>query len=140
MPVMPAPTTTTSTFTFFSKRGNRLIGALSIQKGTFLIHGCSHPVRNSAVHEKLFETVSWARRDAKTALPALFLSRANLQRLANQFARAASSASDSALEEYKKALDDHLSPSLYELVSRQYSDIKAAHDRIRNLRDTAKNC
>jgi uncharacterized protein (TIGR02284 family) len=42
---------------------------------------------------------------------------------------------DSAVEEYKKALDDDLSPSLYELVSRQYSDIKAAHDRIRNLRD-----
>jgi uncharacterized protein (TIGR02284 family) len=43
---------------------------------------------------------------------------------------------DSAVEEYKKALDDDLSPSLYELVSRQYTDIKAAHDRIRNLRDT----
>jgi uncharacterized protein (TIGR02284 family) len=42
---------------------------------------------------------------------------------------------DSAVEEYKKALDDDFSPSLYELVSRQYSDIKAAHDRIRNLRD-----
>jgi uncharacterized protein (TIGR02284 family) len=46
---------------------------------------------------------------------------------------------DSAVEEYKKALDEDLSPSLYELVSRQYSDIKAAHDRIRNLRDTVKN-
>jgi conserved hypothetical protein len=45
---------------------------------------------------------------------------------------------DSAVEEYKKALDDDLSPSLYELVSRQYTDIKAAHDRIRNLRDTRK--
>jgi uncharacterized protein (TIGR02284 family) len=43
---------------------------------------------------------------------------------------------DSAVEEYKKALDDDLTPSLYELVSRQYTDIKAAHDRIKNLRDT----
>jgi uncharacterized protein (TIGR02284 family) len=43
---------------------------------------------------------------------------------------------DSAVEEYKKALDDGLSQPLYELVSRQYTDIKAAHDRIRNLRDT----
>jgi uncharacterized protein (TIGR02284 family) len=46
---------------------------------------------------------------------------------------------DSAVEEYKKALDDGLSQPLYELVSRQYTDIKAAHDRIRNLRDTRKS-
>jgi uncharacterized protein (TIGR02284 family) len=45
---------------------------------------------------------------------------------------------DSAVEEYKKALDNDLSPSLNELVSRQYTDIKASHDRIRNLRDTRK--
>lgn len=45
---------------------------------------------------------------------------------------------DSAVEEYKKALTDDLSPELYELVSRQFTDIKAAHDRIRNLRDTRK--
>jgi uncharacterized protein (TIGR02284 family) len=46
---------------------------------------------------------------------------------------------DSAVEEYKKALNDDLSPGIYELVSRQYTDIKAAHDRIRNLRDTRKS-
>jgi uncharacterized protein (TIGR02284 family) len=46
---------------------------------------------------------------------------------------------DSAVEEYKKALNDDLSPGVYELVSRQYTDIKAAHDRIRNLRDTRKS-
>jgi uncharacterized protein (TIGR02284 family) len=45
---------------------------------------------------------------------------------------------DSAVEEYKKALDDGLSPSLHDLVSRQYTEIKTAHDRIRNLRDAAK--
>lgn len=45
---------------------------------------------------------------------------------------------DSAVKEYKKALDDDLSPELYELVSRQFTDIKAAHDRIRTLRDTRK--
>jgi uncharacterized protein (TIGR02284 family) len=45
---------------------------------------------------------------------------------------------DSAVEEYRKALDDDLSPSLYELVSQQYTDVKASHDRIRNLRDTRK--
>jgi uncharacterized protein (TIGR02284 family) len=43
---------------------------------------------------------------------------------------------DSAVEEYKKALQDDLSPSVYEIVSRQYAEIKAAHDRIRNLRDS----
>ncbi len=46
---------------------------------------------------------------------------------------------DSAVKEYRKALDDDLSPSLHELVSRQYTDIKAAHDRIRNLRDSRKS-
>jgi uncharacterized protein (TIGR02284 family) len=45
---------------------------------------------------------------------------------------------DSAVEEYKKALDDGLSPSVQELVSRQFAEIKAAHDRIRNLRDATK--
>ena len=45
---------------------------------------------------------------------------------------------DSAVEEYKKALDDDLSQPLYEILSRQYTDIKAAHDRVRNLRDTRK--
>ena len=46
---------------------------------------------------------------------------------------------DSAVEGYKKALDDGLSPSAQELVSRQFVEIKVAHDRIRNLRDTAKS-
>lgn len=46
---------------------------------------------------------------------------------------------DSAVEEYKKALDDGLSPSAEELVSRQFAEIKAAHDRIRGLRDATKS-
>ena len=46
---------------------------------------------------------------------------------------------DSAVEEYKKALDDGLSPSAQELVSHQFAEVKAAHDRIRNLRDAAKS-
>lgn len=46
---------------------------------------------------------------------------------------------DSAVEEYKKALDDGLSPSAHELVSRQFAEIKAAHDRIRSLRDATKS-
>jgi len=45
---------------------------------------------------------------------------------------------DSAVDEYKKALDDDLSPSLREIVSRQYRDVQAAHDQIRTLRDTSK--
>jgi uncharacterized protein (TIGR02284 family) len=45
---------------------------------------------------------------------------------------------DSAVEEYKKAIDDRLSAPLREIVSRQYAEIKKAHDAIRNLRDTAK--
>ena len=46
---------------------------------------------------------------------------------------------DSAVDEYKKTLDDGLSPSAQELVSRQFTEIKAAHDRIKSLRDAAKS-
>jgi uncharacterized protein (TIGR02284 family) len=46
---------------------------------------------------------------------------------------------DSAVEEYKKAINDNLSAQLREIVSRQYSEIKNTHDRIRKLRDAAKN-
>ena len=46
---------------------------------------------------------------------------------------------DSAVEEYKKALDDGLSPSAQEVVSRQFAEIKAAHDRIKSLRDATKS-
>ena len=45
---------------------------------------------------------------------------------------------DSAVEEYKKAMDDDLSATLREIVSRQYAEIKKAHDRVKNLRDTTK--
>jgi uncharacterized protein (TIGR02284 family) len=46
---------------------------------------------------------------------------------------------DSAVEEFRKALNDGLSAPVQEMVSRQYSEIKATHDRIRNLRDAAKS-
>jgi uncharacterized protein (TIGR02284 family) len=46
---------------------------------------------------------------------------------------------DSAVEEYKKALHDGLSPSTHELVSSQFAQIKAAHDQIRSLRDATKS-
>ena len=46
---------------------------------------------------------------------------------------------DSAVEEYEKALADGLSPSAQELVSLQFAEIKAAHDRIRGLRDATKS-
>src|SRR5256885_15241901 len=46
---------------------------------------------------------------------------------------------DSAVEEYKKALDDALSPAARELVSLQFPEIQAAPCRIRNLRDATKS-
>jgi uncharacterized protein (TIGR02284 family) len=46
---------------------------------------------------------------------------------------------DSAVEEYRKALNDGLSAPVQQIVSRQYDEIKATHDRIRNLRDAAKS-
>ena len=45
---------------------------------------------------------------------------------------------DSAVEEFQKAVNDDLPPTLQEVVSRQYAEIKAAHDRIRDLRDASK--
>ena len=45
---------------------------------------------------------------------------------------------DSAVEEYKKALDDSLSAPLRNIVSLQYAEIKKAHDHIKSLRDAAK--
>jgi len=45
---------------------------------------------------------------------------------------------DSAVEEYKKALADGLTASAHELVSRQFVEIKEAHDRIKGLRDATK--
>src|SRR5438874_11424679 len=45
---------------------------------------------------------------------------------------------DSAVEEYKKALDSNLPEPVSDIIARQYSEIKNAHDRIRNLRDTTK--
>ena len=56
-----------------------------------------------------------------------------------QFLLNANEAEDSAVEEYKKALDNGLTPSAQELVSRQFAEIKAAHDRIKSLRDAAKS-
>src|SRR5436189_4412015 len=45
---------------------------------------------------------------------------------------------DSAVKAYEKAMNDNLPAQFLEIVSRQYSEIKNAHDRIKNLRDTAK--
>jgi uncharacterized protein (TIGR02284 family) len=47
---------------------------------------------------------------------------------------------DSAVNEYKKAMEEEeISAPIRETISRQYADVKRAHDRIRELRDVAKN-
>lgn len=45
---------------------------------------------------------------------------------------------DSAVEAFEKGMRDDLPSSLRDTVSRQYSAIKSAHDRVRNLRDATK--
>jgi|SRR5882757_7187631 len=45
---------------------------------------------------------------------------------------------DSAVDSYKKAIDDGLSAPVGDIVSRQYAEIKKAHDNIKNLRDTTE--
>jgi len=45
---------------------------------------------------------------------------------------------DSAVKEYKDAIQDGLTGAAREIVSRQFVEIKSAHDRVRQLRDAAK--
>lgn len=46
---------------------------------------------------------------------------------------------DSAVSEYKKAMEDeNLSSPLRDIISRQYTEVKAAHDRVKGLRDSTK--
>lgn len=46
---------------------------------------------------------------------------------------------DSAVAEYKKAMDAELPSPARDLISRQYADVKAAHDQVKALRDASKN-
>jgi uncharacterized protein (TIGR02284 family) len=42
--------------------------------------------------------------------------------------------------EYKKAMEeDELSSNIRDTISRQYADVKKAHDHIKALRDASKN-
>jgi len=46
---------------------------------------------------------------------------------------------DSAIKEYKDAMEkEELSSPVRDIVSRQYSEVKSAHDRIKELRDATK--
>ncbi len=42
---------------------------------------------------------------------------------------------DHAVKEYQKALDEDISADLRTVVARQFADIKAAHDQVRDLRN-----
>jgi len=46
---------------------------------------------------------------------------------------------DSAVHEYQEAIEDGLTGTARAIVARQFTEIKSAHDRVRNLRDAAKN-
>jgi uncharacterized protein (TIGR02284 family) len=45
---------------------------------------------------------------------------------------------DSAVHEYEEAMRDELTGQIREIVARQFSEIKSAHDRVKHLRDAAK--
>ena len=45
---------------------------------------------------------------------------------------------DSAVHEYEEAMSDGLTGNVREIVARQFTEIKSAHDRVRNLRDATK--
>jgi uncharacterized protein (TIGR02284 family) len=45
---------------------------------------------------------------------------------------------DEAVQAFEKTMRDDLPSPVRDIVSRQYSEIKSAHDRIKNLRDAAK--
>ncbi|MBA2743019.1 MAG: PA2169 family four-helix-bundle protein [Chthoniobacterales bacterium] len=46
---------------------------------------------------------------------------------------------DSAVAEYKKAMEAELPSPARDILSRQYSEVKAAHDRVKALRDASKS-
>lgn len=46
---------------------------------------------------------------------------------------------DSAVAEYKKAMEAELPSPARDIISRQYADVKAAHDQVKALRDASKN-
>ena len=46
---------------------------------------------------------------------------------------------DSAVDEYRKALNDGLSAPVQDIVSRQFAQVKEAHDRVKSLRDAMKS-
>ena len=45
---------------------------------------------------------------------------------------------DSAVHEYEEAMQDGLTGTAREIVARQFSEVKNAHDRVKHLRDAAK--
>ena len=45
---------------------------------------------------------------------------------------------DSAVHEYEEAMNDGLTGTAREIVARQFTEIKSAHDRVKQLRDAAK--
>ena len=45
---------------------------------------------------------------------------------------------DSAVHEYEEAIQNGLTDTAREIVSRQFTEIRSAHDRVRQLRDAAK--
>jgi len=45
---------------------------------------------------------------------------------------------DSALHEYEEAIHDGLTGPVQQIVARQFTEIKSAHDRVKQLRDAAK--
>ena len=46
---------------------------------------------------------------------------------------------DSAVAEYKKAMEEELPTPARDVISRQFTDVKAAHDRVKALRDARKS-
>jgi uncharacterized protein (TIGR02284 family) len=46
---------------------------------------------------------------------------------------------DTAVAEYKRAMEGNLPSPLADIISRQYTDVKAAHDHVKALRDASKN-
>ena len=45
---------------------------------------------------------------------------------------------DSAVHEYEEAINDGLTGTAREIVARQFTEIRSAHDRVKQLRDAAK--
>ncbi len=112
-----------------------LLGEYSLQRSKFAGELQSHVVQLGESNPEDSSSTAGALHRAWINLKSAITSRNDHQILAE-----CERGEDSAVAEYKKAMEgDALTGPARDVVSKQYAEVKQAHDRIRSLRDAAKN-